>query len=333
MIRREFIVGLGGAVAWARAASAQPRTMPVIGFLHNQSLESMRDELPAFERGLAETGFVEGRNVAFDHRWAEGHNDRRPQLAADLVRRQVSIIVADATNAAADAKAATQTIPIVFTAGADPVSFGLVSSLSRPGANVTGVAMQGIEVTGKRVELLHKLVPAATVIGMFVGQYTRVGDATGARFTEIELRDFQAAAVALGLRAVPIEVASEADIAAAFATLLEQRVGALLIGSNNLFQQGRTQIILLAARHGIPVMFWDSTSVAAGALASYGPNFIGAWRQVGLYVGRILNGEKPANLPVIQRTDFDLMLNLKTAKALGLTIPPNLLALADQVIK
>jgi ABC-type uncharacterized transport system substrate-binding protein len=332
MRRREFIAGLGSAAAWPLAARAQQPALPVIGFLHNQSMESMRDELPAFQRSLAEAGFVEGRNVAFEHRWAEGHGDRRPALAADLVRRHVSVIVAPATNAAADAKAATQTIPILFAAGADPVSFGLVSSLNRPGANVTGVALQGIEATGKRLELLHKLVPTASVIGMFVGLATRADDATGARFAETESRDFQSAASALGLRAVPIEVATEAGIAAAFARLVNQRAGALLIGSNNLFNQGRTQIILLAARYGMPAMFWDTTSVTAGGLASYGPNFIGAWRHLGLYVGRILKGEKPADLPVVQLTDFELIFNLKTAKVLGLEVPPTLLAIANRVI-
>jgi putative ABC transport system substrate-binding protein len=333
MRRREFIAGLGSAVAWPLSSEAQQRSLPVIGFLHNQSLESMRDSLPAFQSGLAETGFIEGRNVVFEHRWAEGRGDRRPALAADLVHRQVSAIVADATNAAADAKAATKMIPIVFIAGGDPVEFGLVSSLNRPGANVTGVAMQGVEATGKRLDLLHKLAPAATVVGMFVGLATQAGDAVGARFAAAELKDFQSAASALGLRGVPIEVATEADISAAFSKLVEQRAGALLLGSNSLFWQGRTQVILLGARYAIPTMFWDSASVDAGALSSYGPSFTTAWRQVGLYVGRILKGEKPADLPVVQQTTFDLMFNLKTARVLGLEVSPTLLAIANRVIE
>jgi putative tryptophan/tyrosine transport system substrate-binding protein len=222
--RREFIAGLGGAAAWPFSAGAQERQLPVIGFLHNQAQESMRDELLAFQRGLAEMGFVEGRNVVFEHRWAEGHGGRRTALIAELVRRQVSVIVADATNAAADAKAATNTIPIVFTAGADPVEFGLVSSFNRPGGNATGVALQGIEATGKRLDLLHKLVPGAEIIGMFVG-LTAQRDPVGARFAATELRDFQSAANALGLRGVPIVLATGGEIPAAFSKLVEQRPG------------------------------------------------------------------------------------------------------------
>jgi putative tryptophan/tyrosine transport system substrate-binding protein len=330
--RREFIAGLG-SVAWPLSAGAQQRQLPVIGFLHNQSLESMRDELPAFQRGLAETGFVEGRNVVIEHGWAEGSGDRRAALAVDFVRRQVSVIVADATNAAADAKAATTTIPVVFTAAADPVEFGLVASLNRPGGNATGVALQGIEATGKRLDLLHKLVPAAAVIGMFVGLTTRAGDVVGSRFAATELRDFQSAANALGLRGIPIELATGDHIPAAFSQLVEQQAGALLIGSNILFWQERTQVILLGARYAIPTMFWDSTSVGAGALSSYGPSLTNAWRQVGLYAGRVLNGEKPADLPVVQLTAFDLTLNLKTAKILGLEVSPTLLAIADRVVE
>jgi putative tryptophan/tyrosine transport system substrate-binding protein len=331
MRRREFITGLGAA-AWPLAARAQQRAMPVIGFLHNESLESMRDKMGPFAQGLAEMGFVEGRNVAIEHRWAEGQMERRRAFLADLVRRQVSLIVADTTNGGTDAKAATQTIPIVFMAGADPIEFGLVSSLDRPGSNATGYAAQGIEVTGKRLELLHKLVSSAAPIAMFIN-ISDASDPVGRRYNETEARDFQSAARKLGLGVVVINVAAEGSIAAAFEKLVELRAGALLLGSNILWQQERTQIALLAVRHAIPTMFWDSTSVQAGALASYGPDLPDQFRQVGVYAGRILKGEKPAELPVVQPTKFELVFNLKTAKALRFEIPASLLAIADRVIE
>ena len=333
MRRREFIAGLGGAALWVRAARAQQGTLPVIGFLHNQSLESMRDGIAAFQHGLAETGYVEGRNVAIEHRWAEGDVNRRRALIADLIRSQVSVIIADTTNGAADAREATNTIPIIFLAGADPVEFGLVASFNRPGGNVTGFAMQGIEVIGKRLELLHKLVPEAAPIATIVGvPGVRVTGDVGVRYAATEARDFRFAARVLGLPIIVIDIAAEGSLAAAFARLVERRAGALLPSSNIFFQQERTQVILLAARHGIPAMFGDSLAVPAGALCSYGPDLLDMSRQAGVYAGRILNGEKPSDLPVVQPTKFDLAINLKTAKALGLTIPPDVLALADEVI-
>jgi putative tryptophan/tyrosine transport system substrate-binding protein len=332
MNRRDFVAGLGSAAAWPVVARAQQPVLPVIGFLHNQSLDSMRDKMAPFAQGLAETGFVEGRNVAIEHRWAEGELERRRTLLADLVRRQVSLIIADTTNGGADAKAATQTIPIIFMAGADPVEFGLVSSLNRPGGNATGYAAQGIEVTAKRLDLLHKLAPAAAPIAMFINTPAPT-DPVGRRFGETEGRDFQSAARVLGLSVVIVDVAAEGSIEAAFEKLIELRAGGLLLGANILWQQERTQIALLALRHGMPTMFWESMAVPAGGLASYGPDFLDNFRQVGVYAGRILKGEKPANLPVIQPTKFELVLNLKTARALKLEIPTQLLALADRVVE
>jgi putative ABC transport system substrate-binding protein len=332
MKRREFIAGLGSAAAWPLAGRAQQPAMPVIGFLHNQSLESMQDKLAPFARGLAETGFVEGRNVAIEHRWAEGQIERRRAFLADLVRRQVSLIIADTTNGGADAKAATQTIPIIFMAGADPVEFGLVSNLNRPGGNATGYAAQGIEVTAKRLELLYKLVPTATPIAMFINIPDAI-DPVGRRFGETEARDFQSAARVLGLSVVIVNVAAEGSLERAFEKLVELRAGALLLGANILWQQERTQIALLAVRHAVPTLFWEGVAVSSGALASYGPELLDEFRQVGVYAGRILKGEKPGDLPVIQPTKFELVLNLKTARALRLEIPTPLIAIADRVIE
>jgi putative ABC transport system substrate-binding protein len=332
MRRRDFMAGIGSAAAWSVATHAQHSALPVIGFLHNQSLESMRDKMAPFAQGLAERGFVEGRNVAIEHRWAEGQLERRRAFLADLIRHQVSLIVADTTNGGADAKAATQTIPILFMSGADPVEFGLVSSLGRPGGNATGVAVQGIEVTAKRLELLHKLVPVAAPIAMFIAPPS-ASDPVGRRFSEAEARDFQSAARVLGLSVVVINVVAEGSIEAAFEKLVEVRAGALLLGANILWQQERVQIALLAVRHAMPTMFWEGISVSAGALASYGPDLLDSFRQTGVYAGRILKGEKPADLPVIQPTKFELVFNLKTAKALRLEIPTQLLAIADRVIE
>jgi putative ABC transport system substrate-binding protein len=282
--------------------------------------------MPAFYRGLAEAGYEEGRNVVIEHRWAEGRLERRPALVADLVARQVAVIFVETTNFAQIAKAATETIPIVFTAGADPVEFGLVASLNRPGGNVTGVATLGVEVTAKRLELLHKLVPSAGLIGVFVG-------AANLQFTQDETRELQSAARVLGARLLILNVATENDVAAAFSVLNEKGAGALLLSANTVFQQARVEIILLATRHSMPTMFWDTAATEAGALSSYGPDSSTTYRQAGLYTGRILKGEKPADLPVQQVTKFEFIINLKTAKALGLAVPPTLLAIADQAIE
>jgi putative ABC transport system substrate-binding protein len=276
-----------------------------------------------------EMGYVEGRNVAIEHRSVDGDNQRMPLVAADLVRRQVPIIVVDTTNFAQAVKAATQSIPIVFVIGGDPVEFGLVPRLNRPAGNITGVATIGPGLTTKRLELLHKLVPAAESIAMFVGS-------SAPHYAAAETRDLQAASRALGVRVPVHNVArerAEKDIAAGFAALVEQRAGALLLSSSVIFEEARNQIISLAARHAIPTMFFDTASVEAGALSSYGSDMPDAYHQAGLYTGRILKGEKAGDLPVVQPTKFELVINLKTAKALGLNIPETLLATADELIQ
>jgi putative tryptophan/tyrosine transport system substrate-binding protein len=328
MRRREFIAGLGGAAAWPVMARAQqPAGMPIIGFVHAESTELWGDYAPSFYKGLAELGFVEGRNVAIEHRWDEGHAERRDALVAELVRRQVSVLVVGTTGLAQMAKEATRTIPIVFLAGGNPVEFGVVASLNRPGGNATGVALLGTEIMGKRLELLHKVVPGTGPIGYFVGP-------AGRQYTDTETRDLPSAARTLGIKVTVFNIADASDLQQGFAELVEQKTRALLLGANIVFeQQVRNQIISLAARDRVPTMFNNSASVVAGALASYGPDFLGAFQQVGNYAGRILKGDKPADLPVLQPTKLELVINLKTAKALGFTIPPNLLALADEVIE
>jgi putative tryptophan/tyrosine transport system substrate-binding protein len=325
--RREFIVGLGSAVVWPLAARAQQGAgMPVIGIVHAEPMELLSLSMLGFSKGLAEVGFVEGRNVAIGHRWDEGHAERRGALVADLIRRQVSVIFVDTTGLARMAKEATRTIPIVFLAGGNPVEFGVVASLNRPGGNVTGVALLNTEIMGKRLELLHKLVPGTGPIGFFArpaGQYT-----------EAETRDLPSAARTLGIKVTVFNIADAGDLQRGFAKLVEQKARALLLSANIVFEaQVRDQIILLATRDRVPTMFNSSASAVAGALASYGPDFLGAYQQAGNYAGRILKGDKPADLPVLQPTKLELVFNLKTAKALGLTIPPSLLALADEVIE
>jgi putative ABC transport system substrate-binding protein len=326
MRRREFIAGLGGAAAWPLAARAQQRPVPTIGWLDSESLESVREYLPAFRKGLAEIGYVEGRNVIVEYRWAEHDNDRLSALAADLVRRQVALIVAPTTSSALAAKAATQTIPIVFAMGSDPVALGLVASLNRPTGNLTGVAVLGAEIAPKRLALLHELVPAVASIAMLVNP-------ANPNYVQAETKDLQSAAHVLGLRVLVLNGGTESDIAAAFATLVDRQVSALLISADTFFYAEGHQIMSLAARYAIPTMFYDRASVAAGGLLSYGPDLRDGLRQVGVYAGRILKGEKPADLPVVQPTKFELVINLKTAKPLGLTIPETLLATADEVIQ
>jgi putative ABC transport system substrate-binding protein len=326
MRRREFIAGLGTAAAWPVAVRAQQPAVPVVGWLDGQSPESAQEVLPAFRKGLAETGYVEGRNVTIEYRWAENDNDRLSALAADLVRRHVAMIVAATTSSALTAKAATQTIPIVFRIGSDPVALGLVASLNRPTGNLTGVAVLAGDIAPKRLALLHELVPTITSIAMLVNP-------ANPRLFQAETKDLQSAAHVLGVRVLVLNGGNESDIAAAFATLLEQQVSALLISADSLFYTAGHQIISLAARYAIPTMFYNRASVAAGGLFSYGDDFSAGSRPMGLYAGRILRGEKPADLPVVQPTKFDLVINLKTAKALGLTIPETLLATADEVIQ
>jgi putative tryptophan/tyrosine transport system substrate-binding protein len=328
MIRREFIAGLASAAAaWPLASPAQQAAgMPVIGIVHAESMEMSPRFMLSFSKGLAEVGFVEGRNVAIEHRWDEGHAERHDALVADLMHRQVSVIFVNTTGLARMAKEATRTIPVVFLAGGNPVEFGVVASLNRPGGNVTGVALLATELMGKRLELLHKLVPGTGPIGFFVrpaGQYT-----------EAETRDLPSAARTLGIKVTVFNIADDGDLQRGFAKLVEQKARALLLSANVVFDsQVRNQIILLAARDRVPTMFNASSSAVAGALASYGPDFLGAYQQAGNYAGRILKGDKPGDLPVLQPTKLELVFNLKTAKMLGLEVPPNLLALADEVIE
>jgi putative ABC transport system substrate-binding protein len=327
MRRREFMGLLGATAALSAPAWGQQRANPTIGILYNQTPEAEEDFMPAFYRGLSELGYTVGNNVAFEFSSADGHPERQPALAADMVRRGVSLIVAQTGIFARAAKAATQTIPIIFMDGGDPVANGLVTSFNRPGGNLTGVALLATALTSKRFELLHQLVPSAQTSAMLVGL------AANAQYIQDETREVQSAARALGVRVLVLSVPTESELPAAFATIIEQRASALLLSASIGFRRARDQVLSLATRHAIPTVFSDSVSVARGALASYGLDWPDAYRQVGLYAGRILNGVSPANLPVVQPTKFDLVFNLKTAKALGVEIPPNLIALADQIIE
>ncbi len=325
MRRREFLGLIGGAAVWPLAVHAQ-QTMPVIGFLGSQSPDTVAYVLPAFWRGLGELGFVEGKNVRVEYRWAEDQYDRLPAMAAGLVRDKVAVILASGGNLSAlAAKAATATIPIVFPVVADPVKGGLVESFNRPGGNVTGIAMMTIELDAKRMEILQELVPTADVIGALMDS-SRQEAAT-------QLKSVQDAAQAVGRQLAVASVSNERDFEGAFATLVAQRAGALLVAASPLFTSRRDRLVELAARHSLPAMFQFRELTAAGGLISYGASVVEAYRQAGVYVGRILKGEKPSELPVVQPTKFELVINLKTAKALGLAVPPALIARADEVIE
>jgi putative tryptophan/tyrosine transport system substrate-binding protein len=328
MIRREFIAGLGGAVAWPLTARTQPAAVPLVGVLNQSTFdERWRARMEVFRGGLAETGFVEGRTVAIEYRWAEDRYDRLPALADGLVRRQVAVIVATAgMPAATAAMAATQTVPIVFFVGTNPVEHGLVASLARPGGNATGFTQFVEELMAKRVELLHQLVPAVNSIA-FLFNPTNPASAT---------EEVRKAGRVLGLEVLMIGVARQSDIEPAFAEMAQLHAGAVVVVANTLFYNNMDQVVRLSARHGLPALFSSSEPVVAGGLMSYGPSLsaISAqYREAGIYTGRILRGELPADLPVQQPTKFDLVINLKTAKTLGLEVAPTLLAVADEVIE
>jgi putative ABC transport system substrate-binding protein len=327
MRRREFIRLFGGAaVSWPFAVYAQQRPMPVIGFVNAASPGPLRQQIAAFSEGLKNSDYVEGQNVAVEYRWAEGQYDRLPALVADLVRQQVSVIVAGGgAPAVLAAKAATTTIPIVFSAGGDPVGLGVVASLNRPGGNITGVYIFTSGLEAKRLGLLHEMVPKATPIAVLVN--SNFADA------ENQLRDVQEAAARLGVQLVVLRANAESDFDPAFATLVRQQAGALLVCSSPFFNGRREQLVVLAARHAIPAIFEWRDFAAAGGLMSYGTDLADAYRQVGVYAGRILKGAKPVDLPVVQSTRFELVINLSTAKALGIEVPPGLSARADEVIE
>ena len=325
--RRQFISALGGGVVvWPFAARAQQPVMPVIGFLDVGSLETARELIAAFQRGLSETGYVEGRNVAFEYLGADGHYDRLPALATELVRRQVTLIAAlGGTPSPMAAKAATTTIPVVFRSGADPVAIGLVASLNRPGGNLTGVTSLNVELMAKRVELLHDVIPTVKSIAALVNPSSPTAESI--------TRDLHTAASGLGLQLHIQHAATEREIDTAFAGLAEQQVGGLVITADLFFDTRREQLAALSSRYGAPAISYSLAITAAGGLMSYGDDFVGAYRLIGVYAGRILKGEKPADLPVQQLAKFDLAINLKAARALGIDIPPKLLALADQVFE
>ncbi len=323
--RREFLVGVGAATLWPLAARAQQKRVPVIGFLGSTSLGASAPYVAAFRQGLSDAGYVEGQNVAIEYRWAEGHYDRLPELAADLVGRKVDLIVASATPGIQAAKGATSVIPIVFTAVGDPVTDGFVASLARPGGNLTGVSLLGGELTPKRLELLSELVPQARVIALLANPNNPV--------TEPMIRGVQEAARTRGLQLAILKAATDGETDAAFASLVQLQARALIVGSDPFFVGRREQLVALASRHGVPTIYFEREFAASGGLISYGTSLTGVNRLVGIYAGKILNGAKPADLPVQQPTTFELVVNLKTAKALGLTVPQALLARADEVIE
>jgi putative ABC transport system substrate-binding protein len=323
MRRREFITLLGGATAWPLAAHAQ-RQVPVIGYVSPASQpDALR--LTGLKAGLKETGYAEGLNVAIEYRWADDQNDRLPALVDDLVGRQVAVIATGATPAALAAKAATQTIPIVFSISVDPVEFGLVAALNRPGGNVTGIVVLNVAVTAKKVELLHELLPNARLVAVLANPANLA--------TESEVKEAGSATQSLGLQLQAVYASKEADIETAFDSLMQQHAGALVVTADPLFTHHDERIVALAARNGIPAIYPWRSYPAAGGLVSYGTDLLEAWRQMGIYVGEILKGAKPADLPVQQVTKLDLVINMKTAKTLGITVPISLLGRADEVIE
>ncbi len=326
MRRRDLLILGGAAVAWPIAAHAQQKTMPVIGFLSSRSPGEAALLVAAFRQGLNETGYIEGQNLAIEYRWAEGHYDRLPALAADLVERKVAVIAAlGGTPSARSAKNATPTIPIVFSMGDDPVAIGLIASLARPGGNLTGLSFLVTELTPKRLELLIELVPNAKVIALLINPAN-----TGA---ERSVRETQEAARAKGVQLPILKAGTESEIDAAFSSLVQLRAGALIVQADPFLDGQREQLVALAARHAVPAIYGFREFAASGGLITYGTSLTAVYRQVGTYVGNILKGANPADLPVQQPTKFELVVNLKTAKALGLTVPQSILARADDMIE
>jgi putative ABC transport system substrate-binding protein len=326
MRRRDFVTLIGGtAVAWPLAARAQQPAMPVIGFLNSTSPEAYAPYVAAFRQGLKEAGYVEGQNATIEYRWAEGQYDRLPALAADLVHRKVTVIAATSTPAALAAKAATSTVPIVFTTGDDPIKLGLVASLNRPGGNATGVSNLITELGSKRLGLLRELVPSTTVIATLMNPNFQ--DA------ERQLRDVEAATRALGLQLIVLRASTEHEIDAAFATLVRQRADVLVVSADPFFISHRDRLVALAARHAIPAMYPVREFAVAGGLMSYGTDFADSYRQCGIYTGRIVKGEKPTDLPVQRSVKFEFVINLKAAKTLRLSVPNSMQLLADEVIE
>ena len=325
MRRRELIIIGAGAAAWPLTLRAQQKAMPVVGFLNPASPGHAAPVLAAFRQGLSETGYVEGQNVVIEYRWAEGSYDRLPELAADLVGRKVDVIATFGSPGIEAARRATSTIPIVFLAVGDPVADGQVASLARPGGNVTGISVLGGGLTPKRIELLSEMAPQARVIGLLVNPNNQV--------TESLIRDAHEAARAKGVQLVVLKAGAEGEIDAALATLVNVQAGILVVGSDPLFLFWREQLVALTSLHAIPTIYFAREFAALGGLISYGTSLAAVYRQLGVYAGKILKGEKPADLPVQQPTKFELVINLKTAKALGLTVPQSMLQRADEVIE
>ncbi|MFL6803623.1 MAG: ABC transporter substrate-binding protein [Xanthobacteraceae bacterium] len=326
MRRREFILALGGAAAWPVAARAQQSAMPVVGFLNSSSPGGYAPRVTAFRQGLNEAGYIEGRNVTIEYRWAEGHHDRLPELAADLVRRKVTVIAATTTTAALAAKAATAMIPVVFEMASDPVKLGLVASLNRPGGNLTGVTGLNVEVGPKRLELLHELIPTATTFALLI-------NSSNPTLAEPTTRDVRASARTLGVKLHVVSATTDNEIDDAFASLAKLRAGGAVIGSDPLFSSRLERLASMALRYGLPAVYQWRDFAVAGGLISYGSDTRDAYRLAGIYTARVLKGEKPADLPVQQATKVELYINLNTAKMLGLTIPLPLSGRADELIE
>jgi putative ABC transport system substrate-binding protein len=326
MRRRDFIKGVGGSVAASPlAVQAQQSAMPAVGFLNAGSAIPYARQATGFREGLSETGYVEGRNVLIEYRWAEGHNDRLPALAADLVQHHVAVIAATTLPAAPAAKAATATIPIVFLIGGDPVELGFVKSMDRPGGNMTGIAVLNVDLIAKRLELLHELVPKADTIAVLINP--------NSAYTKPETSHVHEAGLAVGLKVLLLAASNESEICTAFANLVQQKVGALIVSADPFFTSHRDQVVALAARHAMPTIYQWRDFAEIGGLVSYGADRVDIYRQTGIYVGRILSGGRPSDLPVVQPTKFELVLNLKTAKALGISVPIPILGRADEVIE